>query len=97
MPTLECETLLSLQVNTRWNLQTIVRQNLYLRNSCGIRWLSTYQLCLQQQQQQNPTHHHSCVQNVSKSLQKVRLEMWFGHENVSLNAEFMWNNPVMKM
>jgi hypothetical protein len=33
---------------------------------------------------------------VSKSLKKVRLEIWFDGENESFNAEFMWNNNLVK-
>lgn len=36
------------------------------------------------------------LKNVSKSLKEVRFKMWFVGENKSLNAEFMWNNFLVK-
>jgi hypothetical protein len=33
------------------------------------------------------------LKRVSKSLEKkIGLKTWFGHENESFNAEFVWNN-----
>ena len=47
-----------------------------------------YQLCSKES---------CCVfKNVSKSLMKVRHNMWLEDENESFNVEFIWNNNVIK-
>jgi hypothetical protein len=33
---------------------------------------------------------------VSKSLNKVKIEVWFGGEDVPFNTEFIWNNNIVK-
>ena len=37
------------------------------------------------------------LKNVSKSLNKVRFQMWMDGENKSLNAEWLWNNILVKL
>jgi len=36
------------------------------------------------------------LKHVSRSLEKTSLKIWFGHENESFNAEFVWNNNQVK-
>jgi hypothetical protein len=35
-------------------------------------------------------------QNVSKTLEKVRLELWFDGENASYNVKFIQKNDLIK-
>ena len=64
------------------------RQKWNLKNGSDINWRFMYQLCSKES---------CCVfKNVSKSLMKVRHNMWFEDENESFNVEFIWNNNVIK-
>jgi hypothetical protein len=39
----------------------------------------------------------SVYKSVSKSLKKLRLEMWFDGANKSFNAEFIWHNILVNI
>lgn len=75
----------------RWKQHIIVREIWYLGNSSSNKGLFTYQLGMGGKKK-------SCTvfKNVSKSMNKGRLDMWFDIANESVNVEYTWNNVLAK-